>query len=168
MPGAEVAVSLEGGTFQTPPGAQTTDSNGLAEFSGLSVEEAGSYTLLFSADGIDDLESGQFDIVAAEPSAEESTVETSSSDPNVGDKVVVTVSLQDAFENVIAELGDNDFEITLSGDGVIAEEIEEIDGQPGSYTFEITSESPGDVLITVTVRGIELNDQPIVTFTSGA
>ncbi|MCH8549676.1 MAG: Ig-like domain-containing protein [Balneolaceae bacterium] len=164
--GVSVEVSLNDGSFATTPGSVNTGSDGVASFSGLIIEDIGSYTIDFIVDGLDTETTDPFEVIAAAPDAELSLVEVNPEEQTIGQNVVLTIIVRDAFGNVISGVNVDDFVINFSGDGEVVESVVEDGAEPGRYTAEITSPSAGEVSISVTVLGVDLDESTVVTFSS--
>lgn len=83
----------------------------------------------------------------------------------VGEYSTVTVDLRDDNDNPINGLSEEDFEIELSGIAS-AGSIQEL-SSAGIYEFEVTSNSIGNVEVSVTANEITLVDTPLITFEAG-
>jgi hypothetical protein len=92
----------------------------------------------------------------------ESSVIADPDEVPVGGSSTITVKLRDKFSNPIAGFTDADFEIRLDGNataGPVSETTE-----PGTYQFQVSSNTEGDVDVEVTARGITLDDNPEIEF----
>ncbi|MDZ7694027.1 MAG: invasin domain 3-containing protein [Balneolaceae bacterium] len=166
--GVEVAVSLSSGTFSSNSTTTAmTNSNGVAEFSNLVVQNAGTYTMEFTASELSQT-SNSFDIIAADVDASVSSVTASSPHAADGkDASTVTIELADQFGNAIGGLADEDFAIGLSGSGASSRTAVSETGTAGTYQTKVTSTAAEEVTVTVTADGVQLEDQPSITFESG-
>ncbi|MEX0685737.1 MAG: invasin domain 3-containing protein, partial [Balneolales bacterium] len=71
VPDVEVTVSIQGGgTFEAGDTAIETDENGLASFTDLELDDTGMFTLVFSALGVTDATSDEFEVVVREIATE--------------------------------------------------------------------------------------------------
>ncbi|MEX0720932.1 MAG: invasin domain 3-containing protein, partial [Balneolaceae bacterium] len=144
-----------------------TDENGLAEFTTLSVAEAGTgYNLTANSGELTSATSDTFNITSAEISAANSEVSANPETLAAGSSSEITVVLKDALGNAISGIADFDIDLGESA-AVIDETIAESE-TTGIYTFTITNETAEAVKITVTADEEELEDTPVVTFQSGA
>lgn len=105
------------------------------------------------------------DIVAAAVNPSNSVVSAEPSVLTVGDVSVITVQLRDRFENPIATLTENDFEISITGE-VSAGGIGET-SISGTYEFEVTTTTSGEAGVSVSANGITLDDTPDISFEPG-
>ncbi|MCC5941835.1 MAG: BspA family leucine-rich repeat surface protein [Balneolaceae bacterium] len=80
------------------------------------------------------------------------------------DQSTVTILLRDQNDAPIAGFNNADFKVILSGSAK-ASEVTEIDTE-GTYTFSVINNEAEVVTVTVSVDGIELNDQPEIDFES--
>lgn len=85
--------------------------------------------------------------------------------PHIADGVdtsVAAVVVRDEDDQPMTGLANDDFLIELTG-SAIASDVEETD-TPGTYTFTITNTEIETVSLTITVQGVELDDQPEIDF----
>ncbi|MCC5908224.1 MAG: BspA family leucine-rich repeat surface protein, partial [Balneolaceae bacterium] len=80
------------------------------------------------------------------------------------DMSVVTILLRDQNDTPITGFSHADFKVILSGSAK-ASEVTETDTE-GTYTFSVINNEAEVVTVTVSVDGIELNDQPEIDFES--
>jgi hypothetical protein len=104
--------------------------------------------------------SSQVSAGAVDPS--ESSVTADPDEVPVGGSSTVTVMLRDEFSNPIAGFTNADFEISLDGNATAGPVSET--SQPATYQFQVSSDVEGEVEVTVTVRGITLDDNPKIVF----
>ncbi|CAN5274055.1 hypothetical protein BH23BAC3_BH23BAC3_16530 [soil metagenome] len=94
-----------------------------------------------------------------------SSVSANPTDLKVGENSTVSVELRDDNDNSINGLSEEDFEIELSGNAS-AGSIQELP-EAGMYEFEVTSNTIGDVRVSVTANEITLDDTSVITFDVG-
>ncbi|MFN2374174.1 MAG: filamin/ABP280 repeat domain-containing protein [Cyclonatronaceae bacterium] len=92
----------------------------------------------------------------------ESTVTADPDELPVGSSSTVTVKLRDEFSNPVTGYTNADFVISLDGNATAGQVSETT--EPGTYQFQVSSNVEGDIEVTVTVRGITLDDTPDIDF----
>ncbi|MCA1800290.1 MAG: hypothetical protein LC650_03265, partial [Actinobacteria bacterium] len=165
--GVEVTVSEEGGyTFDSGTTTVSTDVNGIASFNDLAINQSGNFTLVFDAVGVDDnADSNPFDVIPSSVNAGVSSASVNPSTLTVGENSTLTIQVRDEFNNEIEGLTIDDFTINLSGDAVTTETFEETSA--GTYQTDVTNNTDETVTVTVTVDGVQLDDEPSIIFEAG-
>src|SRR5690625_3095513 len=105
------------------------------------------------------------------PVVDASKSSVTATSPHLADGVdasVVTIELVDRDGNPLSGLQEGDFEINLVSNmdqdvRAVAGPVSEVQTS-GIYTFSITSPAEGSLLVSVTIMGEELKDQPTVIF----
>src|SRR5690625_646180 len=105
------------------------------------------------------------------PVVDASKSSVTATSPHLADGVdasVVTIELVDRDGNPLSGLQEGDFEINLVSNmdqdvRAVAGPVSEV-RTSGIYTFSITSPAEGSLLVSVTIMGEELKDQPTVIF----
>jgi len=110
--------------------------------------------------------SNSFTVLPGPISSSVSTVSASPTTLTAGSSSTVTVSLRDANGNLIGGLGSGDFVISLSGSATIDTPISET--STGIYEFAVTDNTAESVDVTVSANGVELGDNPTITFQAGS
>jgi len=82
-----------------------------------------------------------------------------------GETSVVTVEVRDNRGNPIGGLQNEDFNINLDGNASTGSVTES--SSQGTYNFNLSSISVGDVIVVVSANGVLLDDSPVVTFEPG-
>lgn len=160
LQGAEVSVSLNKNSFND--GSTTTlatNKNGIARFSDLVIEKAGSeYILSFETneEGFPVVESAPFTILpdSGDPSNTEVTVSNSvTSVPNE-----ITIQIHDRFDNRVSGAADQVF-LQITGSNPVEPDVVESD-QPGMYTAEYTPFNVGEDRIDVDLGDVPVKGSP--------
>ncbi|MGH7359742.1 MAG: invasin domain 3-containing protein [Candidatus Rokuibacteriota bacterium] len=160
-----ITVTVASGPGQLD-GTTTHSSIGIGvSFSGLNIDEAGTYTLQATSDpALTPATSATFQISPGPPSGATSQITASpTSIPATGTSVsTITVQLRDEFGNDLDAGGDA---VTLdkSGGGTLT--ATPVDNGDGTYTGTLTSDtSPETVTVTGTVNGGAITDNATVVF----
>jgi hypothetical protein len=125
-------------------------------------------TVTVTADGVELDDKPEIVFEADEdpdPVVDASASSVSATSPHTADgedASLVTVVLVDTEGDPVAGLEDADFEIELTGSAVAGPVTES--SEAGTYEFEVTSETAGEVTVTVTAAGVELDDKPMLMF----
>ncbi len=133
-----------------------------ATFSDLNIDEAGTYTLLATADNFTAATSASFQITPGPPDPEESeiTVDPTSIPADGVSSALITVLLRDEFGNPLTTGGaDVVLSTTFGSLGTVD------DGGDGTYTATLTSTATGTATVTAAVDNLVLDDDATVTFT---
>lgn len=104
-------------------------------------------------------------VAAADANPSNSSVSANRTDLIVSEHSTVTVDLRDNNNRPIGGLSSDNFDIWTDGDAS-AGSVNET-SSPGSYEFDISSTSVGEVIVSVSVNGITLSDTPVITFEVG-
>lgn len=118
LSGVSVSVSLQGGSFSSGTTTRNTDGDGAAEFPGLVIEEAGTFTIVFEA-GDEEQESDEFDVTAGSASVIE-IVSGNDQRGTVGNELdnPLVVRVTDDFDNPVSGESVN-FEISQRPSGAL-------------------------------------------------
>ncbi|TVQ10734.1 MAG: hypothetical protein EA364_11810 [Balneolaceae bacterium] len=92
----------------------------------------------------------------------DSTVDADPEELKVGETSTVTIVLRDKYQNLISGFAAADF--VVSFDGVASAGPVSETSVAGTYQFEVTSDTPGEVEVYVTAGGIALDDNPEIEF----
>ncbi|MCA1800548.1 MAG: hypothetical protein LC650_04575, partial [Actinobacteria bacterium] len=151
--------------------------NSGADFDTVSENGDGIYSTAYTPETVGDdeitIQLGSVDIAGSPYTSSVSTSDVSASNSSitanptelqVGNSSEVTVTVQDASNNLISGLTSADFNISVSGNGTPGSITETA---TGVYAFNVSNQTAQDITVTVTVTGTTLNDQPLVTFTAG-
>jgi uncharacterized repeat protein (TIGR02543 family) len=101
---------------------------------------------------------------SADPSI--STISAEPDEVTVGEVSVITVELLDRFSNKVVGIPGNAFSVSVDGEAT-AGSVEETSDE-GIYSFDVTSTKIGEVDISVSVGGIDIEDDASVEFEAGA
>jgi hypothetical protein len=116
-----------------------------------------------TVDGIELADKPSVTITPAAISATESSVTVDPTNVGLGGESTVTITLKDAYGNVIEGLDLNELSIVLSGDAtIVPNSLTEI-GE-GVYTAIVTNDTAETITVTVTADAVELDDAPSITF----
>jgi hypothetical protein len=139
-------------------------NNGEASES-VTVSEAGTSRTITATDGNTTGTSNEFDVESGGVSASESSVSAEPTTLTVGENSTISIQLRDGAGNPVSGLANQDFNISVSGNGDAISVSESTTA--GMYTFEVLNERAETVTVIVIADGVELNDQPSVTFEAG-
>ncbi len=78
------------------------------------------------------------------------------------DASVVTITIADSTGNPLDRYTTEDLDVVVSGDAVAGDVTSS--GETGEFTLSVTNQSVETVVVTVTVDGTELSDQPEIIF----
>lgn len=104
-------------------------------------------------------------VFPAEASPSNSSITASPETLQSGEISVVKVELRDNNGNPIGGLESVDFNINLDGNASAGSITES--STPGTYRFNVSSISVGDVAVSITANGVLLDDSPVITFEPG-
>ncbi|HKV72618.1 MAG TPA: Ig-like domain-containing protein, partial [Gemmatimonadales bacterium] len=148
-------------------GAATTPVSGVATFSGVSIDKAGTgYTLSATATGVTGITSSAFNITAGAVSASQSTVSASSpiTASSGSSQSTITVTAKDANGNVISGatvvLGASGSNNTLSASGAT--------NSSGVYSGTLSSTTAESKTVSATINGVAITQTAAVTVNAGA
>ena len=105
VPGAAVTLGLNGGGTLSGSNPQSTDANGVATFSNLSINMAGSKTVTASSGAATPVESSAFTISPTAASQVAFTQQPTDATAGVVIAPAVTVQLKDPFGNIVTNSG---------------------------------------------------------------
>lgn len=152
-----------GGTLTGGAGSAT---NGLATFSGLSINQVGTgYTLKASVGGLPDVVSTTFNVTSGVVSAAQSTVVASPASITAGaGSSTITVTARDAggFAVVGATVT-----LAASGTGNTVTQPSAPANGSGVATGSLSSTAAGNKTVTATANGITITQKPVVAVTAG-
>ena len=169
VPGVEVIAGLQSGAFDSGTTSVNTDGSGIATFSDLVINTAGSYVMEFNAVGVSsDAISQAFDVVAAAASnlaIDSGNNQTGTVTQSVADPFVVQVT--DTFGNPV-EGTEVSFNITgnpldatgqalttlvaeTDANGLLSTELT-LGNRPGTYEVTASSDGLTDVTFTATAE----------------
>lgn len=161
-----ITVSVASGPGQLEGTTTRLTLSGSVSFSGLTIEEAGTYTLqATSSPVLTPAMSASFQIFPGPPSGATSQITASpTSIPANGTSTsTITVQLRDGFGNDL-ETGGDAVTLAKSGGGTLT--ATPVDNGDGTYTGTLTSDtSPETVTVTGTVNGGAITDNATVVFT---
>src|SRR5207249_3135785 len=120
VPGAAVTLGLNGGGTLSGSNPQSTDANGVATFSNLSINLAGSKTVTASSGAATPVESSAFTISPTAASQVAFTQQPTDATAGVVIAPAVTVQLKDSFGNNVPDAGVSIDLILSSGTGVLS------------------------------------------------
>ncbi|WP_158551364.1 Ig-like domain-containing protein [Rhodohalobacter sp. SW132] len=165
--GISVTVSVQnGGGFDSGTTTQSTNSSGVATFSNLVLETAGSYSLVFDADasGVPNVTSDSFEIEAAagDPSSSSADVP----DGEAGSSTPIEITVEDSFGNRVEGVAAG-LSVTISGanDGASVAAIS--DNGNGEYSTSYTPENAGTDQVAITLGGDPISESPFSSEVSG-
>ena len=104
-------------------------------------------------------------VTPAETNPSNSSVSASPENLKSGEISVVTVEVRDNNGNPVGGLESVDFNINLDGNASAGSITES--STPGTYTFNVSSISVGDVSVAITANGVLIDDSPVITFEPG-
>ncbi|NBC25997.1 MAG: hypothetical protein GVY08_03980 [Bacteroidetes bacterium] len=157
--GAEIRVNLNTGSFTTNSSTSAvTNSQGIATFDDLQIEDAGTgYVLLLSVDD-DDTPQGSsqpFDIVPAAPAPAGSSAEV----PNgtAGEPTDISISINDSFGNPVPGVADA-ISLSISGSNSASPEVSGTGD--GIYMASYTPTTAGIDRIEIEINGEPISGSP--------
>jgi Big-like domain-containing protein len=152
--GVAVSVTIQGGGSLTGTSPVATDGEGRATFTDLAITgDPGTRTLLFTATGFTSVTSTSITVVAAPPSAAQSSIVASDSTIMAGSASTITVTVRDAGSN---PLGGRTVTLQASGSGNTITPISPVTGADGIATFSFSSTTVEEKSISATVDGVDL------------
>jgi Big-like domain-containing protein len=167
--GVAVSVTIQGGGSLSGTTQVATDGNGLASFTDLVISgDPGTRTLLFTASGFTSVTSSSITVVAAPPSAAQSSIVPSPSTITAGSASTITVTVRDAGGNL---LGGRTVTPQASGSGNTLTPGSAVTGTDGTAAFTFSSTTPEAKTISASVDGVDLSPtqvtvEPVPTATA--
>jgi Bacterial Ig-like domain (group 1) len=153
--GVVVSVEIQGGGSLTGAITATTNSEGRATFTDLAIMgDPGTRTLMFTASGFTSVTSSSITVVAAPPSAAQSSIVASPSTITAGSASTITVTVRDAGGN---PLGGRTVVPQASGSGNTFAPTSAVTGADGIATFSFSSTTVEVKTISATVDGVDLS-----------
>jgi hypothetical protein len=153
--GVAVSVAIQGGGSLGGTTPVATDGNGRATFTDLVITgDPGTRTLLFTASGFTSVTSSTITLVAAPPSAAQSSIVASPSTIMAGSTSTITVTVRDAGGNL---LGGRTVTPQASGSGNTIDPASAVTGADGTAAFSFSSTTPEAKTISASVDGVDLN-----------
>ena len=153
--GVAVSVAIQGGGTLSGTTQVATDGNGLASFTDLVISgDPGTRTLLFTASGFTSVASSSITVVAAPPSAAQSSIVPSPSTFTAGSASTITVTVRDAGGNL---LGGRTVTPQASGSGNTLTPGSAVTGTDGTAAFTFSSTTPEAKTISASVDGVDLS-----------
>ena len=154
-PGVAVSVVIQGGGSLGGTGTVTTDGDGRAIFTDLVIGgDPGTRTLLFTASGFTSVTSSSITVVAAPPSAAQSSIVASPSTILAGSVSTITVTVRDASGNL---LGGRTVTPQASGSGNAIDPASAVTAADGTATFSFSSTTPEAKTVSASVDGVDLS-----------
>ncbi len=153
--GVAVSVAVQGGGTLSGTTTVATDGAGLATFTDLVISgDPGTRTLLFTAAGFTSVTSSSITVVAAAPSAAQSSIVASPSTVMAGSESTITVTVRDAGGNL---LGGRTVTPQASGSGNTIAPASAVTGADGIATFTFSSTTPETKTISASADGVDLS-----------
>jgi adhesin/invasin len=152
--GVAVSVAIQGGGSLGGTTPVATDGEGRASFTDLVITgDPGTYTLLFTASGFTSVTSSSITLVAAPPSAAQSSIVASPTTITAGSVSTITVTVRDAGGNL---LGGRTVIPQASGSGNTIDPASAVTGADGIAAFSFSSTTPEAKTISASVEGVDL------------
>jgi hypothetical protein len=157
--GVVVSVDIQGGGSLTGTTTVSTDGEGRATFTNIAIidptitGDPGTRTLLFTATGFTSVTSSEISVVAAPPSAAQSSVVASPSTIMAGSASTITVAVRDAGGSL---LGGRTVIPQASGSGNTITPPSAVTGADGIATFSFSSITVEAKTIAASVDGVDL------------
>ncbi|MCA1800628.1 MAG: Ig-like domain-containing protein, partial [Actinobacteria bacterium] len=155
--GVNVEADLSSGSFVTSSTTQTTNNSGIAVFGNLSIEAAGSYTIVFDvqASGVNDPESVQFAITPTEADPQN----TDASVPNgvAGEETTILITAEDAFGNRVDGIA-SELAISISGANSATPSAEPAGN--GQYEAIYIPSNSGSDQVVIELNGSSISRSP--------
>jgi len=153
--GVAVSVVIQGGGSLGGTTPVATDGEGRASFTDLVITgDPGTYTLMFTASGFTSVTSSSITLVAAPPSAAQSSIVASPSTVTAGSASTITVTVRDVGGN---PLGGRTVTPQASGSGNSIAPASAVTGADGTAAFNFSSTTPEAKAISASVEGVDLN-----------
>jgi len=158
--GAEISVVLNENSFASESTISvTTDENGAAVFDNLVVEISNAgYMLTFETDqdGVSNINSDSFEVVAADPEPLYSTAEVPGG--TVGEQTVISIVVNDTFGNLAGGAAE-DLSVSISGANNASLSVSESDVR-GEYTAAYTPDNSGTDQVGIELNGTAIDGSP--------
>lgn len=152
--GVAVSVAVQGGGSLGGTTPVATDGDGRATFTDLVITgDPGTRTLVFTASGFTSVTSSSITLVAAPPSAAQSSIVASPSTVVAGSASTITVTVRDAGGNL---LGGRTVTPQASGSGNDIAPASAVTGADGTAVFSFSSTTPEAKTISASVDGVDL------------
>jgi adhesin/invasin len=167
--GVAVSVAIQGGGSLGGTTTVATDGEGRASFTDLVIGgDPGTRTLVFTASGFTSVTSSTITVVAAPPSAAQSSIVASPSTIVAGSASTITVTVRDAGGNL---LGGRTVTLQASGSDNTIDPASAVTGADGTAAFSFSSTTPETKTISASVDGVELSPtqvtvEPVPTSTT--
>jgi adhesin/invasin len=153
--GVAVSVAIQGGGSLSGTTPVATDGNGRASFTDLVIGgDPGTRTLQFTASGFTSVTSSSITVVAAPPSAAQSSIVASPSTIMAGGTSTITVTVRDAGGNL---LGGRTVTPQASGSDNTIDPASAVTGADGTAVFSFSSTTPEVKTISASVDGVDLS-----------
>ncbi len=153
--GVAVSVTIQGGGSLGGTGTVATDGEGRASFTDLVIGgDPGTRTLVFTASGFTPVTSSTITVVAAPPSAAQSSIVASPSTIIAGSASTITVTVRDAGGNLLAG---RTVIPQVSGSDNTIDPASAVTGADGSAAFSFGSTTPEAKTISASVDGVDLS-----------
>jgi hypothetical protein len=157
--GVAVSVTIQGGGSLTGTSPVATDGEGRATFPDLAITgDPGTRTLLFTATGYTSVTSTSITVVAAPPSAAQSSVVASPSTITAGSASTITVTVRDAGAN---PLSGRTVTLQASGSGNTIDPASVVTGADGIATFSFSSTTVEEKTLSATADGVDFGATPV-------
>jgi hypothetical protein len=153
--GVAVSVAVQGGGSLGGTTTVATDGEGRASFTDLVITgDPGTRTLLFTASGFTSVTSSSITLVAAPPSAAQSSIVASPSTIMAGSASTITVTVRDAGGNL---LGGRTVTPQASGSDNTIAPASAVTGADGTAAFSFSSTVPEAKTISASADGVDLS-----------
>lgn len=163
--GVPVSVTVQGGGSLGGTTTVATDGEGRASFTDLVISgDPGTRTLLFTASGFTSVTSSTITLVAAPPSAAQSSIVASPSTILAGGASTITVTVRDAGGNL---LGGRTVTLQASGSDNAIDPASAVTGDDGAATFSFSSTTPETKTIAASVDGVDLSPTQVTVEAAG-
>jgi hypothetical protein len=137
----------------------TTDGQGRAQFSGLTITgDPGTRTLAFAASGFTSVTSNAIEVAAAPPDATQSSVTADPSTVQAGIPSTITATVRDARG---IPLGGRTVTLQVTGSDNSIDPASAVTGSNGIATFTLTSSAVETKTITATADGVSFGSAAV-------
>ena len=161
LPTAGVTVSavIQTGGGDLSGATATTDGQGRAQFSGLTITgDPGTRTLAFAASGFTGVTSNAIEVAAAPPDATQSSVTADPSTVQAGIPSTITATVRDARG---IPLGGRTVTLQVTGSDNLIDPASAVTGSNGIATFTLTSSAVETKTITATADGVSFGSAAV-------